>query len=183
MMRGLGPRRPGSNPGNPITRLNVTSVKLEPKWFDCGGPRALLDCFGQAFLKRLVLNPGNPIKRCLMKFTISRYRYWYGYTLTIIIALLGSYFLDRAMDSFAWTLFGVAAILLLFFEYMVRSESLSVVQNGFVYRKVGVSVKLPVTAHIHVEQSFIQYLLKMGNVKIDNVTIHGVREPHRLVKK
>jgi len=118
-----------------------------------------------------------------MKFTISRYRYWYGYSLTIFVALLGSYFLDRAMDSFAWTLFGIAAILLLFFEYMVRSESLSVVQNGFVYRKVGVSVKLPITAHIHVEQSFIQYLLKMGTVKIDNVTIHGLREPHRLVKK
>lgn len=118
-----------------------------------------------------------------MKFTISRYRYWYGYLLTLIIALLGSYFLDRAFDAAAWTLFGVAGVLFLFFEYVVRSESLSVVHDGFIYRKSGVSVKLPQTAHVHIQQSFLQYLLRMGNVTIGDVTIYGLREPHRLVKK
>lgn len=118
-----------------------------------------------------------------MKFTVSRYRYWYGYLLALIIALLGSYFLDRAMDAAAWSLFGVAGILFLFFEYVVRSESLSVVHDGFIYRKAGVSVKLPPTEHIHVQQSFMQYMLRMGTVTIGDVTISGLREPHRLVKK
>jgi hypothetical protein len=118
-----------------------------------------------------------------MKFTISRYRYWYGYTLAIIIALLGSYFLDKAMDAAAWTLFGVAGVLFLFFEYVVRSESLSVVHDGFIYRKSGISVKLSQNSHIHVHQSFIHYMLRMGTVTIGDVTIYGLREPHRIVKK
>lgn len=118
-----------------------------------------------------------------MKFKISRYRYWYGYALIIIIALLGSYFLDRAIDSFAWMLFVVAGILFVFFEYMVRSESLSVVKDGFIYRKSGFVVRLPKEAHVHVEQSFFQYLLRMGTVKIGDVTVYGVREPQKLLKQ
>ncbi|PIN76246.1 hypothetical protein COV18_00405 [Candidatus Woesearchaeota archaeon CG10_big_fil_rev_8_21_14_0_10_37_12] len=61
-----------------------------------------------------------------MKFSISRWHYWWAYLLIIVLALFALWFNDKAYDLLAWLAGTITILLLLFFEWFVRCNQIKV---------------------------------------------------------
>ncbi|GEM_PF-2201508 len=124
-----------------------------------------------------------------MKFHISRWRYWYGYLLVLILVLLAIWFSDKAFDRASWISGGVALVLFLILEFLIRSERVFIDGEHIEFRsgifsKESTKVSCKSISNVSVSQSLLQRLLRFGDVEIRSTggdyVLNGFEEPNKI---
>ncbi|VVB81293.1 Bacterial PH domain protein [uncultured archaeon] len=114
-------------------------------------------------------NPCRPVIK--MKFHISRWNYWWAYLIVTVLVLLAIWFSDKAYDRASWISGGVALILFLILELLIRSERVIVDGENLELRqgllsKESTRISCKSVSNVSVSQSFLQRLLRYGDLEI-----------------
>ncbi len=104
----------------------------------------------------------------MVSFHVSRWKFWWGYALIIVLAILTMWLNDNALDSTAKTVGVITIIMLVFFEVKVRKEQVKVTSAGLVYWTGKKARKVPFSkvGHITFNQSSVQQALGYGDVLV-----------------
>ncbi len=122
-----------------------------------------------------------------MKFHLSRWKFWWAYALVFVLIMLAIWFTDRANDASSYVAGGIAILLFIVFEIIIRRERINVVDTGIEYRK-GKNIKhFPFSSISSVElsQSAFQKLVRSGDVHIqghEHIILKGFEEVNKIVK-
>ena len=123
-----------------------------------------------------------------MKFHISRWQYWWGYLAVFLLVLLAIWFTDRAQDSQSYIAGGIALIILLVFESIVRKEKVRFADDGIeiVRGKDVEMISFDSISDASSIQSALQSVLRCGDVliKVPNreVVLKNFEEPGRIAR-
>ena len=124
-----------------------------------------------------------------MKFHISRWKYWWVYLLVIVLVLLAIWFSDKAFDKASWICGGVALVLFLILELLIRSERVFIDGEHIEFRsgifsKESTKVSCKSISNVSVSQSLLQRLLRFGDVEIRSTggdyVLTGFEEPNKI---
>ncbi|MBW2970005.1 PH domain-containing protein [Candidatus Woesearchaeota archaeon] len=129
-----------------------------------------------------------------MAFHFSRWRFWYGYLVILLLFLVAIWFYDSGGDVPAFIFAGIGVVLLLVFEFFIRTERLSIDESaviltkGFFSRGV-VRVSYNTISNVSVNQSFLQRILNYGDVMIDTpggpgaeIVLSSFQSPYKIEK-
>ena len=124
-----------------------------------------------------------------MKFHISRWHYWYGYLLVLVLVGLAIWFSDRAMDYYSWIAGIVCLVLFVFLEFLICSERIVLEGEHVEFRKGVFSkdstrVSCKSVSNVSVSQSLVQRLLRYGDVEVrtsgGDYVLNGFEEPAKI---
>lgn len=124
-----------------------------------------------------------------MKFHISRWKYWWVYLLVIVLVLLAIWFSDKAYDKASWISGGVAVVLFLILELLIRSERVFIDGEHIEFRsgifsKESTKLSCKSVSNVSVKQSLLQRLLRFGDVEIRSTggdyLLNGFEEPNKI---
>lgn len=124
-----------------------------------------------------------------MKFHISRWKYWWVYLLVVVLVLLAIWFSDKAFDKASWISGGVALVLFLILEFLIRSERVLIDGEHIEFRsgifsKESTKVSCKSISNVSVSQSLLQRLLRFGDVEIRSTggdyVLTGFEEPNKI---
>ena len=123
-----------------------------------------------------------------MKFHLSRWRYWWGYSVVFLLIMLAIWFTDRARDKASWVVGGFALILFLILEGLIRFERLKVTEAGIEYRK-GKSVSrlsYDSVSKLSTDQSVWQSVLRYGTLVVHSprgdLVLFSFQDPRKIEK-
>lgn len=123
-----------------------------------------------------------------MKFHISRWQYWWGYLVVFLLVLLAIWFTDRAQDLQSYVAGGIALIILLVFEFIVRKEKVRFADDGIeiVRGKDVENVSFDSISDASALQTALQSVLRCGDVviKVPNreIVLKNFEEPGRIAR-
>jgi hypothetical protein len=123
-----------------------------------------------------------------MKFHVSRWRYWWGYSAVFLLVLLAIWFTDRAQDVESYVVGGVALAFFVILEFVVRRESVRFLSGGIeVHRGNEVeSFAFSSISEASPVQTGFQGVLRFGDVLIRipgrEVVLKSFSEPGRIAK-
>lgn len=123
-----------------------------------------------------------------MKFHISRWQYWWGYLVVFLLVLLAIWFTDRAQDLQSYVAGGIALIILLVFEFIVRKEKVRFADDGIeiIRGKEVENVSFDSISDASAIQSALQSVLRCGDVviKVPNreIVLKNFEEPGRIAR-
>lgn len=123
-----------------------------------------------------------------MKFHISRWQYWWGYLVVFLLVLLAIWFTDRAQDLQSYVAGGIALIILLVFEFIVRKEKVRFADDGIeiIRGKDVENVSFDSISDASAIQSALQSVLRCGDVviKVPNreIVLNNFEEPGRIAR-
>ncbi len=123
-----------------------------------------------------------------MKFHISRWQYWWGYLVVFLLVLLAIWFTDRAQDLQSYVAGGIALIILLVFEFIVRKEKVRFADDGIeiIRGKDVENVSFDSISDASAIQSALQSVLRCGDVviKVPNreIVLKNFEEPGRIAR-
>ena len=108
----------------------------------------------------------------MVKFHISRWRYWWGYAVILVLAGLYIWLIDRGADAVAWIAATAAFFFLVLFEILIRSETLELTEHEVIHR-MGILSRKVIRAgyqslsNVAVHQNVPQRILRYGDVMLD----------------
>ncbi|MBS3124903.1 PH domain-containing protein [Candidatus Woesearchaeota archaeon] len=107
-----------------------------------------------------------------MKFHISRWHFWWGYTVLFVLLVAGMWFNDRAQDLQARVFFVLSVILFVILEVVVHGEQVSLEKSRVViakgYPRKRTAVDYQSIAGVQIEQCGLQKLFGCGTLTIKN---------------
>lgn len=106
------------------------------------------------------------------KYRLSRWRFTLGYLVFFVMVFFAIWFFDSGTDTLSYFLTGLAVVLLIFLEVMIRSELLTLDDDHLTYREGILSTKtkkIPFRAVLdtNVHQNVWQRLFHYGTLDID----------------
>lgn len=107
-----------------------------------------------------------------MQFHISRWHYWWGYCMILVLAVLAVWLLLGGSIKWFLLLVLFALVLLVIFEILIRLERITITETGVEFRK-GILSRHVMRAsyrnvsNVFIRQSLLQRILGFGNVDID----------------
>ena len=123
-----------------------------------------------------------------MSFHVSRWRYWWAYSVIILLALYSFWLTDRAADAASWTSGIAAFILFAMMEIVIRRQQIKI-SDSVVIRSGNekTSIDFNRIAGVSVRQSVLQSLLRHGTVIIklpgEEIVLSGFAEPNKIRKQ
>jgi uncharacterized membrane protein YdbT with pleckstrin-like domain len=128
-----------------------------------------------------------------MGFHISRWRYWWGYTVVFILVLAAIWFTDRAADAASWITGIVALISFIIFEFIIRRERIAITDSGVevrrgIFKAEVTSIPYEKIAAVSTSQTVLQNVLRFGDVQIDTsspaeIVLIGFEEPGKIERQ
>jgi hypothetical protein len=123
-----------------------------------------------------------------MKFHISRWQYWWGYLAVFLLVLLAIWFTDRAQDFQSYIAGGIALIVLVVFEFIVRKEKVRFAEDGIeiIRGKDVEKISFDSVSDASAIQTALQSVLRFGDVliKIPNreIVLNNFEEPGKIAR-
>ncbi len=123
-----------------------------------------------------------------MKFHISRWQYWWGYLAVLLLVFLASWFTDRAQDLQSYIAGGIALIIFVVFEFIVRKEKVRFAEDGIeIIRGKDIErVSFGSVSDASAIQTALQSVLRFGDVliKVPNreIVLKNFEEPGKIAR-
>jgi len=107
-----------------------------------------------------------------MKFHISRWRFWWGYTVVFVLVMLAIWFTDKGADAASWIVALLAIALIVVLELMIRMEQVTITDVSIEYRAGLLSKNInratySSISNVAAHQTFFQRVFRFGDVHID----------------
>ena len=123
-----------------------------------------------------------------MKFHISRWKYWWGYTVVFLLVLLAIWFTDRAQDFQSYVAIVIAIVLFVVFEVFIRREKVKFVEDGIeiIRGKDVEKVSFDSVSDSSAIQTGLKSVLNFGDVLIKiparDIVLKDFEEPGRIAR-
>ncbi|HLC33212.1 MAG TPA: hypothetical protein VJJ82_05265 [Candidatus Nanoarchaeia archaeon] len=103
-----------------------------------------------------------------MKFHISRWHFWWGYTVLSFLLIAGMWFNDSARDVQARVFFILAALVFIALELAVRTDQISLDKSGVIVKKKSArwSINYASIKSVEVAQTSAQKVFGCGNATL-----------------
>jgi len=103
-----------------------------------------------------------------MKFYTSRWNYWWAYLLIFALAMLSLWFNDRAYDASSWLTGVLAVVILAFYEFRIRKNSIKLTSKSLEIKRANEikTIDISSISEVSLTQSVPETLLRYGKVYI-----------------